>query len=208
MMHKYIAVITGNIIGSEALTKEDYEKVIKEVKKEFLRLQTIRKGIIKEEFSFFDDNNFKGVLVDPTFALDYSFSIRTAVQYSAIGLGKSLDCKISIKLERVRASWSKTKLATSSQMKAYKKTRCLLFNSPSLILNEEIDASFSLVEAIIRKWSDFQWEVVFYLLRGYTQQEIASELKISQPAVNKRIKIASWSEIKKFMTYFRAHMSN
>jgi len=45
------------------------------------------------------------------------------------------------------------------------------------------------------KWSTASAEVIYYLLKDFKETEIASELGISQSAVNQRKKAAGWNGI-------------
>ncbi|MDB5155103.1 MAG: hypothetical protein JWR54_3854 [Mucilaginibacter sp.] len=68
-------------------------------------------------------------------------------------------------------------------------------------LNEQLRVILNLVNIIISQWTKNQTEVIFLLLEGKTQQEMADELKIAQSAVNNRLKLARWKEIDKTMRY-------
>jgi hypothetical protein len=68
-------------------------------------------------------------------------------------------------------------------------------------LNEQLKVILNLANIIISQWTKTQAEVIFLLLEGKTQQEMADELKIAQSAVNNRIKLARWKEIDKTMRY-------
>jgi hypothetical protein len=68
-------------------------------------------------------------------------------------------------------------------------------------LNEQLRVILNLANIIISQWTKNQAEVIFLLLEGKTQQEMADELKIAQSAVNNRLKLARWKEIDKTMRY-------
>lgn len=71
--------------------------------------------------------------------------------------------------------------------------------------NEGIEIILNFVNKYIGNWSLGQAEVIFMLLEGSTQQEIAEELKLSQPSVNSRIKSAGWKEFEPAIRYI-AHL--
>lgn len=71
--------------------------------------------------------------------------------------------------------------------------------------NEGIEIILNFVNKYIGNWSLGQAEVIFMLLEGKTQQEIAEELKLSQPSVNSRIKSAGWKEFELAIRYI-AHL--
>lgn len=69
------------------------------------------------------------------------------------------------------------------------------------LLNEQLKVILNLANIIISQWTKNQAEVIFLLLEGYTQQQMADELKIAQSAVNNRLKLARWKEIDKTIRY-------
>lgn len=71
--------------------------------------------------------------------------------------------------------------------------------------NEGIEIILNFVNKYIGNWSVGQAEVIFMLLEERTQQEIAEELKLSQPSVNSRIKSAGWKEFELAIRYI-AHL--
>jgi DNA-binding CsgD family transcriptional regulator len=74
-------------------------------------------------------------------------------------------------------------------------------STPDEALNKQLRVILSLANIIISQWTKNQAEVIFLLLNGKTQQEMADKLKIAQSAVNNRIKLARWKEIDKTIRY-------
>jgi len=68
-------------------------------------------------------------------------------------------------------------------------------------LNDQLKVILNLANITISQWTKSQAEVIFLLLEGKTQQQMADELKIAQSAVNNRLKLARWKEIDKTMRY-------
>ena len=83
-----------------------------------------------------------------------------------------------------------------------KKGNRLVFKSSFPEIDAELNTSFTLLEAIIRGWTSTQAEVFFYKLQEKKEQEIADQLSISQPAVNRHLKAVSWSAIEKLLNRF------
>lgn len=67
--------------------------------------------------------------------------------------------------------------------------------------NEQLHVILSLAEFIMGNWTVNQAEVIYLLLEGKTQQQMADELNIGQSAVNNRIKLAKWKQIEKMSRY-------
>jgi hypothetical protein len=74
------------------------------------------------------------------------------------------------------------------------------------VLNEQLKVILTLTNLVIGQWTKNQAEVIFLLLEGYTQQQMADELKIAQSAVNNRLKLARWKEIDKTIRYIASLM--
>ncbi|WP_316752921.1 hypothetical protein [Pedobacter gandavensis] len=67
--------------------------------------------------------------------------------------------------------------------------------------NEGIKIILNFVNKYIHKWTKGQSEVIYLLLEGKTQQEIAIILSLSQPSVNSRLKSAGWKEFEPSIKY-------
>ncbi len=73
-----------------------------------------------------------------------------------------------------------------------KKQTTLLFSSMDATLNTQLEVLSKLLETVILRWSNLSSEVMYYvLLTKMKQQELANKLKITQPAVHKRLNIAN-----------------
>ena len=69
-------------------------------------------------------------------------------------------------------------------------------------LNESLEPSILLLDAVLQKWTNNQAEIIKYKLQDYKEEEASRELKISQSAVNQRIKTSQWFAIEKLLQYF------
>lgn len=67
--------------------------------------------------------------------------------------------------------------------------------------NRGIEIILNFVNKYIGNWTKGQSEVIFLLLEGKTQQEIAASLSLSQPSVNSRLKSAGWKEFEPVIKY-------
>jgi hypothetical protein len=76
-----------------------------------------------------------------------------------------------------------------------KKGQKLIIQSAEETFNQEYEVQCKLLDVIIDKWSTAAAEVVFWLLKGLKDIEIAEHLGISQPAVSFRKKTAGWEAI-------------
>jgi hypothetical protein len=73
-------------------------------------------------------------------------------------------------------------------------------------LNMEFEVACAFMDILIHDWSDEQAEAVFLSLSGLNQLQISDRLKISQPAVNRRLKAAHLDAIERFMKRYESLM--
>jgi hypothetical protein len=83
-----------------------------------------------------------------------------------------------------------------------KKGNRIVFKSSFPEIDAELNTTLTLLEAIIQGWTSTQAEVFFYKLQGKKEKEIAEQLNISQPAVNRHLKAVSWSAIERLLNRF------
>ena len=67
--------------------------------------------------------------------------------------------------------------------------------------NEQLQVILNLAEVIIGNWTVNQAEVIYLLIDGKTQQQMADQLNVGQSAINNRIKLAKWKQIEKMNHY-------
>ncbi len=75
----------------------------------------------------------------------------------------------------------------------------LIVKTPWKGLNEELKTECALLDAVIERWTREQAEAVMHQLQGSTQEEIASILNISQPAVFHRLRTCGSRAIQEFL---------
>ena len=83
-----------------------------------------------------------------------------------------------------------------------KKGNRIVFKSSFDEIDAELNTSLTLLEAILQGWTATQAEVFFHKLQGKKEKEIAEQLHISQPAVNRHLKALSWSAIERLLSRF------
>jgi len=191
------SVITGDISGYSKLpTKKGSQ--IQDSLKEFLN----NLGSGSNVFELYRGDSFQGVINKAEAALKYalmirlklkSFSFSSEQQRSslldariAIGIGKTDSLKKNILEsdgEAFRNSGPLLDSMTSSER--------LKVKSPWEVFDSEFAVTLNLLDVIIKSLTPSQSEVLLEKLSGYTQQEIAAKLNISQPAVFQRIKASN-----------------
>ena len=74
--------------------------------------------------------------------------------------------------------------------------------------NEQLKIILKLADILITGWTMNQAEVIYMVLEGKTQQQMADELKIGQSAINNRIRLTKWKEIEKTIRYISTLIKN
>jgi hypothetical protein len=122
-----------------------------------------------------------------------------------IGIGTA-----NYQLERVIESDGEAFRFSGSLIDKMKKNRIgLAIKTPWKEVNEELEISFQLLDSLINKWSSPSAEVVHYcLLLGLTQQELSNKLKVSQPAIHKRLALASFDVVQSAINRFEKLIVN
>ena len=74
--------------------------------------------------------------------------------------------------------------------------------------NDSIEPTILLLDAVLQKWTNNQAETVLYKLKNFKEDEIGKALKISQPAVNQRVRTSQWFAIEKSLNYFEKKLKD
>lgn len=83
-----------------------------------------------------------------------------------------------------------------------KKQQTIIITTPNEEFNKEFELACSFLDNIFAGWTLAQAEVIYYLVQGFKQVEIADVLKLSQPSVSNRIQLARWNLIEKMNKRF------
>jgi len=204
------SVVTGDIANSTSIAADKRVELIEQVS------ALIKSWVAKpEDAEIFRGDSFQLLFDDVAEALKRSIQIRCWLKSYQDGPGNApLDARLSIGIGDI-AYFGKSILDADGEafhlsgrafdeMKATQNFLQLSTNDQQL--NKQLNIILNLANIIISQWTKNQAEVIFLLLEGRTQQEMADELKIAQSAVNNRIKLSRWKEIDKTMRYIASLM--
>jgi hypothetical protein len=203
-----IAVITGDLVKSRTIKDGDVETVINSLKATFNEVN--RKILFnKASFQIFRGDSFQAIIPNPELALITTIIIRSHLRTfesksRITGLKKSdkpinyayTDARIAIGIGDVSYLGDKI---SESQGEAFQRSGHLLdklkkendrlgVDTPWEKINKEFYVESKLADAVISRWTANTAMAVFiHLLDKKNQSELASELKISQPASHKRL---------------------
>ena len=198
-------VVTGDIANSTSITADKRAELIERVS------ALIKSWVTKPECAeIFRGDSFQLLFNDVAEALKRSIQIRCWLKsYQDGAENADLDARLSIGIGDV-AYFGKSVLDADGEAfhlsgRAFDEIKTtqnyFLVSTTDPKLNEQLYIILNLANIIISQWTKNQAEVIFLLLEGKTQQEMADELKIAQSAVNNRIKLSRWKEIDKTMRY-------
>lgn len=216
-----VAVLTADLIDSSLYDEEVLKKVMDTLTSEFDHI--IHKyGKDNVRLNIYRGDSFQGVIKDPAEALIIALQLKAAVNRIHLKktrksktYSKIADFKMAIgigtqNIEREAIAESNGQAfqfsgRTLDEMKNdNRKTR---LKTALEDIDEEFNTSFFLLDTITDKWSTASAEVVYYLIRDLKEREVASEIKISQSAVNQRKKAAGWEAISLLLTRFQKVIS-
>ena len=200
------SVLTGDIINSSKLGNSQRKVLLEQMKQLF---DELCKKDTNLKIDIFRGDSFQCIQTNIDRAMLTTLKIKAGLKRSslaktgvnariAIGIGE-----ISIFSDKIQESDGEA-FRNSGQMldKLKSLESTLMFKSPWNDVNEEMDVHCFTLDAITGRWSPQMAEVVFELLDGLKQVQIAAKLGIKQPSVNQRIKLANWSAIEKVLQRF------
>lgn len=206
---KNIAILSGDLINSSEYEPATLKTVVEVLKKEFLAIEA---QYPKERlaFSIYRGDSFQGVIENPTLALSIALQIKAAVNAVT---NKKIQSKSAMPIAGIRisigigeATYQKDALEESNGEAFQFSGRTLdIMKSEGMKMalttgNADVNAEFKVqlkfLDATTDRWSIASAEVVYFLLKGFKEQEIAGKLSRSQAAINLRKKAAGWDEIK------------
>lgn len=208
MERSNIAVITGDLINSSGLGPETTIALMERLTEEF---KSYSEDQIEPEISFtiMRGDSFQGIVVDISKALEVALKIKTLVNGFTKTISKAAnskpvaDVRISIgigsatyDLNAINKSNGEAFEHSGRILDGMKKTqRKMVITTASESLNDEFSVYMKFLDYLTDHWSVASAEVVYFLLQGKKEREIANKLQRSQAAVNLRKKAAGWEEI-------------
>ena len=203
-----VAVLTGDLVKSRTIKGGEIETVINSLKETFNELN--KKVLFnKASFQIFRGDSFQAIIPDPELALISAIIIRAHLRtfkssYSLAGKRRSnkpinyayTDARIAIGIGEVSYLGNNI---SESQGEAFQKSGYLLdklkkenerlgVDTPWEDVNKEFYVESKLADAVISRWTaNTAMAVSIHLLDKKNQSELASILKITQPATHKRL---------------------
>jgi hypothetical protein len=210
-MDSMYAVLTGDVVDFTKLAAEDRQHVLDVLTTSFEYVRRNANVPDKVAFDRFRGDSFQGVIPDPRQALQAAVTIRAMFRSAqpegsnvswdarvAVGIGK-----IEVLPKRVTEGDGEAFLLSGPALDGMKGRRRLSIHTSWPAIDEEMDVSTALLDAVIAKWSPKQAEVVLELLQDQSQEQIAASCSISQSAVSYRVQGAGWFAVERFLERYR-----
>jgi hypothetical protein len=210
------SVITGDIIGSSLIGKKKGQ-LLSQLKKTFNEINAALPDAAEKPFEIFRGDSFQSVIKQPGKSVLIGILIRAKLRSITFGGTKSgsienkLDARIAIGIGKIGFEANKV-IESDGEAFSFsgklldeitKERQNLKVKTPWKDINSELDVECYYIDTIINKWTMEQAEAAYLkLLKDETQQLIAKKLKISQPAVRKRIIGANLKSIELFTGRF------
>lgn len=206
-----VAVLTADLINSTSYEKTFLKEVVNVLKTEFDSISKEQEAM----FTIFRGDSFQGIVKHPEDALHIALRLKAAVlKVQDPNQKKSnmpvADVRIAIGIGE--ADYNEKAISESNgeafhysghtldAMKAENKKLSLKTGNENI--NNEFKVSLKFLDSLTDKWSIASAEVVYYLLKGMKEQQIADLLKRSQAAINLRKKAAGWEEVQLLLHRF------
>ncbi len=198
------AVITGDVVGSSKLPPEKRNQLQPVMIKSFQAVTRVLPDAVQAPFETYRGDGFQGVLSKPETAMRAVIVLRASLRHLFEVSHKShaLDARIAVGIGHV--DYLPENRSADGDGKAFrisgplldgmKGNQRLLFRTPWQEVNDELDVLCALLDVIIDHWTAAQAHAIVGWIRGLTQEKIAMELGISQPAARYRLKSAgNWA---------------
>lgn len=206
-----VAVLTADLINSTSYEKSFLMEVVSILKTEFDSISREQDAL----FTIFRGDSFQGIVKHPEDALRIALRLKTAVlkvQDAAQKKSNMPVADVRIAIGIGEADYNEKGISESNgeafhysghtldTMKAENKKLSLKTENENI--NNEFKVSLKFLDSLTDKWSIASAEVVYYLLKGMKEQQIADLLKRSQAAINLRKKAAGWEEVQLLLHRF------
>ena len=210
----YYAVLTGDLVKSAKLDPINLKIVLQRLQEGQIRFSSTYANSIVGRIAIFSGDSWQ-VLMNRV-----NMSFRLALYFRALvkateGLGA--DTRIAVAWGRIDKETLNPDSISESTGQAFTlsgralaemdRSKCL-----AMKISENTDQIFHgglkflppsmlLLDEVSSRWTEKQSEIIVLALLGCNQNQIATELNISQPTVNRSLSAAGWKRLKEYLDY-------
>jgi len=195
------AVLTGDIVNSTRIGKVNERKLLK----------SLQQVLAAHLFEFYRGDSLQVFIKEPKQALQIALLCRTAgMSITQNDMVASSDVRLSIGIGQVNTS---VKALGNAKGEAFvlsgrafdeimhTDTRLVISTANSLA-NTGLQVIADYINAIFKVMTSKQAAVIFELLKGESQQQVAVKMKKSKSTINQRVSAGRWPEIEKLLQQY------
>ena len=195
------AVLTGDIVNSTRIGKANERKLLK----------SLQQVLAAHLFEFYRGDSLQVYLKEPRQALQMALLCRTAgMSITQDKIVAPSDVRVSIGIGQVNTSVKSLGNAKGEAFvlsgrafdeKLHSDIR-LVISTANPLANEGLQVLADYINAIFKVMTSKQAAVIFELLKGETQQQVAAKMKKSKSTINQRVSAGRWPEIEKLLKQY------
>ncbi len=206
----YYAIISGELANSNKIPRETLAKIPDIIRSSLQAVNKHKERPDRIEFEIIRMDEFLALIETPQHALHSMLMFASQFRFETYyELGIRAEIRLSMAIGPVEYSRKELRESDGTAFRDaiaglnnMKKNQRLFITTQDSGLNEEFKVSCGFMDILIHNWSDEQAEALFHSLGGKNQVKISEELKISQPAVNRRLKAANWEATYRFINRY------
>jgi len=203
----YFAVIAGKLAETKQISDSQFTKIPDLIRNAFKRVNDIVDLPDRFDYEIIRMDEFMAKSDNPATCLSAVFMLMSAYRsISDSELGKKSELSLSIGIGPVEFLQKQLRESDGTAFRfamkgliKLKRSQRISIVTPDENINDEFRVTCSFMDIMIREWSDEQAEALFLKLQGNNQVDISEKLKISQPAVNRRLKAAHYDVTEQFI---------
>jgi len=203
-LKKQIAVITADVVDFSLLSEAE-KKFFQE------KIESYNDKEILLQARFYRGTSFQ-LAVEPLSALLFALKFRTEIKQWK----ERNDVRISIGIGEI-SQWNDDVLLaggsaferSGKNLDELKETGLnIIIATGNAELDDELETYCYMADEFIKNQTAVQANLVFQMLNGISQIEIAKMLGISQPSVSKSLKAANWELMERFLKRYERIIRN
>jgi len=208
------AVLTGDLVKSARLDPVNLKVVLQSLQEGQIRFNKTYANSIVGRMAVFSGDSWQVLMNKVNLSFRFALYFRALVKAAE---GLSADTRIAVTWGQIDEETLNPDSISESTGQAFTLSgRALTEMDRSKFLVMEIPEnlhqglhgglkylplSMLLLDAVSSRWTEKQSEIMVLALLGCTQNQIASELDITQPTVNKSLNAAGWKRLKEFLDH-------
>jgi len=201
------AVITGEVADSRKISQSKLGRIPDIIRRSIDRVNEVMESDGKLDFEIVRMDEFLCLSKNLQTALRSILMLASEFRSRAQNeIGIRSDLRLSMGIgpvelfqERLRESGGTAFRIADEALRYMKRNQRIMISTIHEEINQEFYVASGFMDILIHDWSDEQAEALFLSLSGMNQVAISEKLKISQPAVNRRLKAAHLEAIERLL---------